>query len=140
MERGDKLILLILSAVLAISFFFDQTIVNSVKDITIESNPLFFLVGYGFITMALAVMTVYYFKNNKKIIIPLLASPIIAAILSIIIKLITGRPRLLIEKFYPRGIPNYSLPSTHVGIVFAIAFILLKQKENLKCYWLTYSS
>ena len=137
MERVDRKILVILVIILATSFFFDKAIIDLITPISLASTPLHFFVSYGFIFILLAALSVYFYKLKKPII-PIWLSPFIGGVLSVVVKLITGRPRFFAEKFLPLGIPDYSFPSSHISIVFALLPFLIKQTKNIRWVWLTY--
>ncbi len=139
MNKSDKIILAALSLVLIISFFLDKFVVQLVTPLSIEFPVLNFLFSFALVVVLIAFISIYFYKEKRKYVLPLLISVVVSYIAAFILKLIIARPRFFAEKFYLLGIPDYSFPSSHAAISFALIPLLFANTKKLKWIWLGYA-
>lgn len=139
MKKEDRWIIAILAVMLAISFFLDPAAVNYVQNINLDLQILSYIISYPAMVFALAAVSFFFWKKRmKKEIIPLWTGPFIGAVLSVLLKWIIRRQRFFLDKFYLGTLPNYSFPSSHATIAFAVLPVLIYKTRNIQWIWAVY--
>jgi len=131
MKKEDRIFLIVLFVVLIVSFFLDSLVASSVGEV----GGIGTIFSVEVMVVLLVVLSLYLYRTNKKLILPIWVSFVVSGVFSIILKLLVARPRLFVEKFYALGVPNYSFPSTHAALAFAVLPFLWGKS---KWYWLGY--
>ena len=125
---------------LVISVFLDRFILDAFS--LIRNNVLdtffFWVSDFGMLFVILFIMTTLFLWETKKKewIVPLWLSFFSALVISFLLKLIVARMRPLGEQFI-FGIPDYSFPSSHVAVAFAVIPLLDKEFPSLKWFWIS---
>ena len=120
-----------------ICFFFDRTILSF---LTYYQNPIFgiffslFEEYTVFILLILGLLAVMIYKKDKDSPKKLVMSLILTILIVIFLKLLFARERPFefIDYFPFTNIQDYSFPSNHAAIAFAILPFLLKEFKKLK--------
>jgi membrane-associated phospholipid phosphatase len=103
----------------------------------------FFFQGISFpmlLIFVLLIMTSLFMweERKKEWILPTWFSFLASLGLSFLLKFIVGRDRPLLDQFI-FGFPDYSFPSTHAAICFAVVPILDKEFPTLKWFWISFA-
>ncbi len=123
------------------SFFLDRAIFTYVQ--ASHSSALDYIFGWlsSIVTMVvvLLVMTSLFLWEEKKRdwIIPLWAAAVLGFILSYALKFIVARERPVPQELF--GLADYSFPSSHATVSFAVLPILDREYPSLKWFWLLFA-
>lgn len=139
MKKSIK-ILIALLLFLIISFYIDKFILDMIKFIRIEFLNRFFVFFskyFNYYVLAIIITLIPLFKNNKiKNLSKLWVSFLSAGILVYILKLIVQRPRPLVSLIETS---DFSFPSGHATVMFALFPIIYKDFKEIKYLWLILS-
>ena len=135
-----KAIIIILTVLLALSFFLDDAIIDSMDHVRNDVFDSFFSWATNFgnvIVIFIIVTTLFMWRERKQeYILPLWLSFILSIAISYIFKFIVSRQRL-IPTFIPFfGLYDYSFPSTHATVIFTSLPIIAKEYPKIKWFWL----
>ena len=146
MKRINNTTILIAGIILFIvSLILDKNIIHF---ISLIKNPTFDLI-FGWFTsfinvfvILILITTLFLFEEKKREwIFPLWLSMILSVVVSFTLKLIIARPRPSAELFYPLiNTLNFSFPSMHTMLAFAVVPILDKEFPKIKWFWILFAS
>jgi undecaprenyl-diphosphatase len=127
-----------------ISLLLDKHTANLMSSIKTPFFDSIFSWVTNFITIfviLIFVTTLFLFEEKKREwILPLWLSFIFSMIIGFLLKLAVSRPRPFVEIFYPLiHIPDYSFPSMHAMVAFAVVPILDKEFFNIKWFWISFA-
>ena len=140
MKKIRNIILSILGILICIiSIKFDSQVklfFNDPKS-PLLSVPLSIITNFGFIFVVMLIIPIFMlFNKNKRAVYKLLITFLLSFILNFFVKLIVQRPRPLETLTYPIiHILDYSFPSTHSVVVFAMLPVLIKYLQKQKYLW-----
>lgn len=125
-----------------ISLFFDRQILNLInltKNIIFDNILWIFDSYLIFIILAVLILSIYLKNKDKKTAINFLLALILTILLVFFIKLLVARERPfeLIEYILGTGVKDYSFPSNHTAVIFAMLPFLIKEMRKLKYLWIT---
>ena len=144
MKKASDFLLIIFAILLfLVSYRFDRQINLFFKGIRLEFFNFIFSIITNFgvvIFVMLVVPSIIFYKKNKKSIYLLWSAFIISIILAFVIKLIVLRQRPAEAFTYPViDIINYSFPSMHSMVVFALLPVLVKKMPKQKIFWVAFA-
>ena len=129
--------------ILLISYNFDQKLSLLIKNIKLPllDAVLGIITNFGVVIIAMLVVpSIILYKQNKKSAYLLFITFLISIVLAFIIKLIVLRQRPIGTLAYPfTNIINYSFPSMHSMVAFALLPILIKNVPRQKHFWVLFA-
>src|SRR3989338_8902713 len=143
-KLSKKAIFIAVISIILISLFLDKAAFSAISYI---KNPLFDAVfslitnpTSIFIVLAFAAYSIFFDRKNRKWLYFLLASLTLSVLLSFILKLVIARPRPSEELFYIFfNLVDYSFPSMHSMVAFAILPLLNKILPRLRILWISFA-
>ncbi|MBI2541996.1 phosphatase PAP2 family protein [Candidatus Woesearchaeota archaeon] len=142
-KPNDAAILIIGIIIFAISYSIDNQASAFFKE---AKFPLFDAVfstitNFGVVLIVmLAIPSIMIYKKKRKLAYLLLAAFFISFALAFVLKLAFLRQRPIDAFTYPfTGIINYSFPSMHAMVVFALLPILAKYLQKQRTFWLSFA-
>ena len=137
----EKIILLILGALSVISFFADkgfQDISSTIKSSFLDAALSVFSLNAGlFIPLIIAASLYFYHRKRNDAILPLWISFAATCVIVYALKFLIERPRpngLLITTIF--SLQDYSFPSAHAALSFAMLAVIDEEFERIKIVWL----
>lgn len=143
MKKINETFLIIIGILLFIvSYIFDHNIDIFFRKARLPFLDLIFSIvtNFGFVVVvALIIPSLIMYKKSKKFVYLIWITFIIAFALNFIIKLIFHRQRPIENFSYPFvSILNYSFPSMHSFVVFALLPALIKFFPKQKYFWIAF--
>lgn len=140
-DKKEKIIIFSLLIVSLSSFFFDNIVIafsNLIKNSFFDYTLSIFSNTFSlFLPLVIITSAYLYFKNKKEGIIPLWITLILTTIVVYLIKFLVHRPRIIGEMYTSfLHIPDYSFPSAHAALAFAILAIIDEEMNDVKIVWL----
>ncbi|MFH0867711.1 MAG: phosphatase PAP2 family protein [Candidatus Woesearchaeota archaeon] len=131
-------------ALFAVSLTLDKYIPNLISLIKTPSLDVIFswvTSAVSIFVILILITTLFLFQGRKREwVFPLWISFISSAVVAFILKLIIARPRPYIELIYPLiNILDYSFPSMHAMVAFAVVPILDKEFFKIKWFWILFA-
>jgi len=151
-KKKSIFVTIIIALVLLACFYFDKEIVDIISLLRNSILDSFFL-GITFLSSKIILfsfLTILFLFNKKKVrwVIPLWMTFVASVIISFILKISIQRPRPfqfgLIELLPSLGeaaysIWNFSLPSFHAMLTFAVLPLISKEFPKLKYAWIVFA-
>ncbi|NQV09214.1 phosphatase PAP2 family protein [Candidatus Woesearchaeota archaeon] len=128
---------------LVVSFFFDNTILGFFN--LIHNNFLDYIMRWisdiGSVVVVMIFMTTLFLWEGRKreYIFPMWLSFISTTVVVYLTKIITARPRPVMDTFPLFAWFAYSFPSAHTAIAFSVLPILDKELPKFKWFWLGFA-
>jgi undecaprenyl-diphosphatase len=124
-----------------LSFFFDRQILNVInlsKNLIFDNSLWIFDSYLIFILLVLLILGLQIKNKDKKTSFNFILAMILTGLLVFFIKLLVARERPfeLVEYFLNTGVQDYSFPSNHTAIIFAMLPFLIKEVRKLKYFWI----
>ncbi len=139
-DKEEKVILAVLIFLCLISFFIDSYIVEGVyiiRNVFLDYILAVFSYNLALFLPLLTMVSVYlYSKNKKEGILPLWVSFVATFVIVYILKFIVQRPRMLGEMYTVFHFADYSFPSAHAALSFAVLAVIDEEFRKLKIVWL----
>lgn len=136
---NDTLILIIGIVLFFIAYNFDQQVNLFFKDVkfTLLDTILSIITNFWIVVMVVLIIpSIILYKKNKKVVYLLWLAFFASFILAFAAKLIFLRQRPIEAFTYPFiNIINYSFPSMHAMVIFALLPILIKYLSKQKHFW-----
>jgi len=147
-----RTIVLLIFALILISFQYDNLIVKSVSEITTSSLDSFFswitLIGSKWIVVSFLTMLFLFYKKKREWILPLWFTLFISIVVGFVLKYFVQRPRpfqqgiisivsTLQQANYSTW--NFSFPSFHTLMIFSAIPLLSKLFPKLKKLWFIFA-
>lgn len=140
---NDIWILIVGILLFLISYNFDQQVNLFFKSFRtpIVDVILSIISNFGIIILIMLVVpSIILYKKNKKLVYLLFLTFFVSFVLAFIIKLIVLRQRPIEAFTYPFiNIINYSFPSMHAMVAFALLPILIKHLSKQKIFWVVFA-
>lgn len=129
---------------IAVAFFLDKFVLRTIHFI---ENPFLDYISYLFINM-IPVLIIFFITliirlaNKKKLewVFPFFLSIGITYIITYILKFIFARPRPNSTELFLFNLPDYSFPSAHAAVAFAMLPMLNKEHPKQKIIWIIFVS
>lgn len=126
-----------------IAYKFDDSIGLFFKNSGLQFLDLILsiITNFGVVIIAMLVVpSIILYKKNKKSVSLLFITFLISIVLAFIIKLVVLRQRPIDTFAYPfTNIINYSFPSMHSMVAFALLPILIKNLPRQKIFWIIFA-
>ena len=143
MKRNDIWILMIGILLFIISYNFDSQVNMFFENFQLPFiHDIFnFITNFWFAVLVMLIVPSFaFYQKNKKMLYLSWLTFFIAVILAFVIKLIVLRQRPTEALTYPWiNIINYSFPSMHAMVVFALLPLLVKHLPKQKYFWIGFS-
>ena len=128
---------------IAFSYILDEKVNLSLKNLRYQllDIPLSIITNFSVVVLVmLAIPSIMLYKKNKNSAYMLWAAFIISFISAFAVKMIVSRQRPMGEFYYPfTAIADYSFPSMHSMIAFALLPILIKYLPKQKIFWISFA-
>ena len=142
-KKENVLFLLLGMALFYISTFLDKSVSLLFQTIKIPFLDLIFsiITNFGVVLVFLLFMpAIMVCKKDKKTFKLLFLTFFLSFVLSFVLKLTVLRQRPTDTLYYPIvNIINYSFPSTHSMVIFALLPLLLSYLPKQKAFWLSFT-
>jgi undecaprenyl-diphosphatase len=141
-KKEEKIVLYALVVISIISFFLDGYAIifmHLIRNTFFDYSLFVFSLTFSLFIPLLAATSIYlYIKNKKEGILPLWISFTLTFIIVYAVKFIVQRPRQLGEMFTALfHLSDYSFPSAHAALSFAILAVIDEKFKKLKIFWLS---